>query len=81
MKYTACNSLGHHFPLYIVSSKLHHPLGHGWTIFVAQDLRVDSLVVLLTLSEMKIAPILKILPCPALDVRVNSVSINVHVHG
>ncbi len=45
MKYTACNSLGHHFPLYIVSSKLHHPLGHGWTIFVAQELKLGRIYI------------------------------------
>ena len=56
-KYNWCN-----YELFIVSLKLHQPLGHGWTIFVALELRADSLIVLLTLSEMKIAIIHKILP-------------------
>ncbi len=56
----------------IDSPKHHHPLGYGWTSFVAQELRADSLIALLTLSELKIAVIQKILPCPALRVRVNN---------
>ncbi len=56
----------------IDSPKHHHPLGHGWTSFVAQELRADSLIALLALSELKIAVIQKILPCPALKVRVNN---------
>ncbi len=31
-------------------------LQHGWTIFVAEEQRANSLIVLLTLSELKIAP-------------------------
>ncbi len=58
------NSIFHN---HIVSPNLHHPLGHGWTSFVAQELRADSLIVLLTLSELKIAAIQKILPWSALE--------------
>ncbi len=70
----------YHFPIFIVSPKLHYLLGYGWTSFVVEDLRADSLIVLLTLSELKIASIQKIFPCPALEVRVNSINY-VHVHG
>ncbi len=55
--------------MYIDSPQLHHSLGHGWTILVALELRADSLIALLTLSELKIAVIQKILPWSALEVR------------
>ncbi len=45
--------------IFIVSPKLHYLLQHGWTSFVVVDLSSDSLIVLLTLSELKIAPIQK----------------------
>ncbi len=60
-----CNN---HSPLYIVSPKLHHILGHGWTSFVAQELRANSLIVLLALSELKIAAIHKMWPWSVLHV-------------
>ena len=63
----AITNTNHFFP--IVSPDLHHMiLGHGWTSFVVEDLRADSLIVLLMLSELKIASVLKILPCTVLDV-------------
>ena len=73
----------------IVSPKLHHPLGHGWMSFVVEELREDSLIALLTLSELKIAPILKILPWSVLEVlqlevlQVSqySIVVSISVHG
>ncbi len=56
--------------LFIVFPKLHQPRGHGWMSFVAQELRANSLIVLLTLLEMKIAAIQKMWPCSVLQVRV-----------
>ncbi len=52
----------------VVSPKLSHPLGHGWTSFVVQELRADSLIALLTLSELKIAVIHKMWPWSVLQV-------------
>ncbi len=46
----------------IVSLKLHHSLQHGWTSFVVEELRADSVIALLTLSELKIASIQKMWP-------------------
>ena len=53
----------------IVSPNLHQPLEHGWTRFVAQELRADSLIVLLALSDLKIAAILKMWPWSVCQVR------------
>ncbi len=51
-----------HFLLFIVSPKHHQALEHGWTIFVVEELRTDSLIVLLALSELDIAPTHKTWP-------------------
>ncbi len=55
---------------YIVFPNHHQPLGHGWTSFVVEELRPDSLIVLLTLSELKIAPTHKMWPWSVLHVAV-----------
>ncbi len=55
--------------LITASLKYHHSLGYGWTILIAQELRADSLIAAVALlSDHIIAFILKILPCPALEV-------------
>ncbi len=46
----------------IVSLKLHHSHQHGWMSFVVEELRADSVIALLTLSELKIASIQKMWP-------------------
>ena len=61
MYYSWCNCVNMIIPP-VVSLKLHYPLGHGWTSFVVEELREDSLIALLTLSELKIAPIQKMWP-------------------
>ncbi len=53
----------------IVSHNLHQPFRYGWTIFVAQELRADSLIVLLTLSDLQIAAIMKMWPWSVCQVR------------
>ncbi len=60
----------HYFIVCTVSVKSHRNLQHGWTSLVAQsqELRADSLIVALTLSELKIAAIHKMWPWSVLKV-------------
>ena len=81
-----CNSWCNYTTLSPIDSpKLLQPLRHGWTILLAMDMRADSLIVLLTLSELKIAPIMKILPWSVLQVvlqvRAGIIIVCMHVRG
>ncbi len=44
------------FPPIIVSPNHSSPLRYGWTSFVVLELRADSLIALLMLSEITVAP-------------------------
>ncbi len=61
----------YHNSFYIVSPnfQIHQLLRYGWTSFVVEELRADSLIALLTLSELKIVIIQKMWPWTVLKVR------------